>query len=83
VVCTCCAGTGYLPDAHPPQPCHACCGVGFAYCCEGAPARMAEFCDDHTASTDCWCGPYEDEDGVWIHREVQRHFICFRPSARG
>ena len=73
MICSQCNGTGYLPDANPSQPCPGCCGVGVSYCCEGAPPRMPEFLDDHIAAPDCWCGPYEDEDGVWIHRAAPRH----------
>jgi DnaJ-class molecular chaperone with C-terminal Zn finger domain len=38
MICERCHGTGYLPDAHPPQPCEACGGVGVSYCCSGETA---------------------------------------------
>jgi hypothetical protein len=34
-----------------------------------APVRA---CDrryrEHVASPDCWCHPYEDSPGLWVHR---------------
>lgn len=73
MLCEQCGGVGYLADANPPQFCPGCCGVGVSYCCEGAPPRMATFLDDHIAGPGCWCGPYEDEPGVWVHRDAPRH----------
>jgi hypothetical protein len=23
---------------------------------------------EHVAAVDCWCGPVEDEPGVWVHQ---------------
>jgi len=75
VICPLCSGTGYLADAHPPRPCPGCQGCGWDYCCSGAPPRMAEFCDGHIDSPDCWCGPVQDQDEplVWLHRDVPQH----------
>ena len=76
MICEACHGTGYLADAKPPQPCSACGGVGFGYCCEGYVADInaavlalahessAQGDDlhgrEHISSPDCWCGPTPD-----------------------
>jgi hypothetical protein len=27
---------------------------------------------EHEASPECWCGPHEESDGVWVHNSLDR-----------
>jgi hypothetical protein len=67
MICTLCAGTGYLHDARPSRPCPSCAGVG-------THARIVEDYGGHIDSPSCWCGPVQDKDepAVWVHRDVPR-----------
>ena len=80
MICPSCFGTGYVKlRSHPENeefdyPCEQCECRGVVHCCEGdqacdppAPVHTAFDKREHVASIDCWCGPVEIEDGVYLH----------------
>lgn len=75
MICPDCGGSGRAPDGL--KPCGGCIG-GIASCCDAAGAegsaekiRMHPAIE-HVASSDCWCGPTEDGEGVYLHHERVR-----------
>jgi len=43
--------------------------------------------DEHEASPECWCGPREESDGVWVHNslilpDLGQHLWDASPAAR-
>jgi len=83
VICPSCYGVGwkYLSGSEEcPYPCDVCESRGHLHCCEGdcatndsppVPVHQAfDIKREHVASIDCWCGPVEVEEGVFIHYQV-------------
>jgi hypothetical protein len=75
MICPSCYGTGWKSYL----PCDVCESRGVVYCCEGEecendpPVPVHPGIDikrEHVASSTCWCGPIEIEDGVFMHYQV-------------
>jgi hypothetical protein len=75
MICPACYGTGYKELRSHPFPCDVCESRGVIHCCEGdqasdPPVPVHPALDpkrEHSTTADCWCGPVEVEDGVYVH----------------